>query len=446
MNSYSILTNPRFKIVSLTPYIFLSFIFLINLFIFWPGQMEPDSICQYNAAISGIFSDHHPPVMSLLWKFLNIIHTGSGLMFLFHLILLYSSTLIFMIIFNSSQLIWLYACLPLFPQIFIYSSLILKDVGFAFSYLFIIAILSYSTMKTKSLNLYQIIIILFLLSYGTSVKFQAIYICPIITLIFSYCLNNLKFNLKTFILSFFIYTLIFFSIKCLHDSLIPPEKRSHSWQFVKLYDLAAISIKLDDPIFPDFVKNNPNFSFENIKKNFTHEKVDALIFPDHAPLIKGTNESERKQLLYCWYKNILKHPYIYLSHRFKNLFYILNAGPLQKLKLNDLEKYKGLEWLKNYKNLSKIVFKISSLAKFLKFGFLLPFIIFYFILGLININKNPAALPLIFMNSISLALVFILLFFSMAGMLRYVYIAMCMFHSSHGFAYLCWKNRLKNPF
>lgn len=428
----------RLKNVTSAPYIFLFLIFLINLFLFWPGQMEPDSINQYNSAISGIFSDHHPPVMSILWKLLDLFHKGPGLLFLFHLILLYGSTLIFMAIFRLNKLIWLYVFLPLFPQIFIYSSLVLKDVGFAFSYLFVSALLSYSIMLGRSLNLWQMITILFLLFYGTAVKFQAIYICPILVLVFCYCLNNFKINLKTIFISLFVYGLIFFSIQFLHNSLIFTENKSHSWQLVKLYDLAAMSVYLDEPFFPDFIKNNSNFSFEEIKKKFTHEKVDNLIFPfETAPLVRGDNDLQRKEILYYWYKNIFKYPQAYLLHRFKNLSYIINAGPLQKIQVNDLQKYSGLKWVENF----KFFFKIFSLVKFLKFGFLIPFILAYFILGLKNINTNNAAIPLIFMNGISIALIFVLFFFSMAGMLRYVYIAMCMFHASHGFAYLCCKNK-----
>src|SRR5260370_15822462 len=35
---------------------------------FYPGYMSPDSVEQFAQARSGLFTDWHPPIMSLLWR------------------------------------------------------------------------------------------------------------------------------------------------------------------------------------------------------------------------------------------------------------------------------------------------------------------------------------------------------------------------------------------
>ena len=41
---------------------------LINLSIHWPGQLTPDSRAQLLQAITGTYSDWHPPIMSVIWR------------------------------------------------------------------------------------------------------------------------------------------------------------------------------------------------------------------------------------------------------------------------------------------------------------------------------------------------------------------------------------------
>ena len=35
---------------------------MANATLFWPGYFQPDSSGQYASALSGMYSDHHPPV------------------------------------------------------------------------------------------------------------------------------------------------------------------------------------------------------------------------------------------------------------------------------------------------------------------------------------------------------------------------------------------------
>lgn len=49
---------------------------LLNLTLRWPGELNPDSTGQLRQAIAGEWSDWHPPIMAVIWRWL--LHFGSG--------------------------------------------------------------------------------------------------------------------------------------------------------------------------------------------------------------------------------------------------------------------------------------------------------------------------------------------------------------------------------
>jgi hypothetical protein len=60
----------------------------LQLLIFWPGVVTPDSLSQYAQALSGHYEDWHPPVMAFLWRQLTRLAPGQA-PFLVMLVLLY---------------------------------------------------------------------------------------------------------------------------------------------------------------------------------------------------------------------------------------------------------------------------------------------------------------------------------------------------------------------
>jgi hypothetical protein len=50
----------------------------VELLIFWPGVVTPDSLSQYGQALSGRYEDWHPPVMAFLWRQLGWLAPGQA--------------------------------------------------------------------------------------------------------------------------------------------------------------------------------------------------------------------------------------------------------------------------------------------------------------------------------------------------------------------------------
>ena len=410
-------------------------LFCVHLLLFWPGYMTSDSQGQYNMAVSGVYSDHHPFIMSFLWRYLDKIYPGPGLMLFTHFTLLYGSVYFFMRSFPNSKLRYYFFAFPFFPHVLSYSPAIWKDNGFAFTFLFVASYLAYCTMENRVLKGRVLMGLLVILAYGTLVKFQAQYLAPLLLLWmglhqahYQKGWNLLK---KLAIISFLFYGLIagvrYFG---------PEVKQDHSWQMVKFYDLAAMSVTLNKPLMPEFNRSK-SFSMEELHKRFNHQRVDDLVFGD-AILVGGQTEQERDILWKTWAHEVLKHPFIYLKHRSINMAYALLSTPLFMYVQPALDEWCGVGTIVN-----KTVYITARILGYLILAHFLPALLSFVYLGLalFSLHKTKAAIPLFFMSSLSVMMLGTLFFCSMAGTPRYTYIVVCMTYASHIFAYLCYKQR-----
>lgn len=415
------------------PIVFLLIIGFCHVWLFWPGMLSPDSQGQYAMAIAGVYNDHHPPLMSFVWRYLDKIHSGPGMMFLLHMSLLYGSLIYLIRSLAELPYRFLFILFPLIPHILVYANMIWKDVGFAFSFLFVACYLSYLTAIKQKLSWYQTSILLIILFYGTAVKFQAQYCAPILLAWIAYSFSNYKLYAKKNILCLLIISIPFYVvINNINNIFIPNVTKAHAWQYVKLYDLAAISVQNNYSIFPEFAKNK-NYTLEKLTTRFNHQRVDDLVFVDPI-LKKGETAAERQELYSTWLHAVYQHPLSYIKHRCLNMYNII----LYPIGLN----YISTLIEKRYSKTTLRYTILSWIAKITTHLVTSNFIVIllgltYVIYGVFSLRKSWAAIPLICFNGVGLTMVGVLFFCAMAGTSRYTYICMCMLHASHAFAYLC---------
>jgi hypothetical protein len=417
--------------------------YIISMLGLWPGVMSPDADAQYAAAIAGLYSDHHPPLMSLVWRYLDRIYPGPGLMFAFHISMLYSAAAIFIYIFRNSLFKWWYAIYPLIPNLLAYTALIVKDTGFTYSYLLSGAILaSMMVNKTHKYKYLLLIPVIALLCYGTAVKFQAQYVLIFFAIGVGYCVNNYKLSGATAFYGVLLNIIIIIFITNVNAVLVPQAREAHSWQLVKLYDLSSISIELDKPLYPDFVLQQPNFNFKLVKKLYEPREVDPLVFPTDSVLKPGNNAQQREELWNYWFQTIKQHPWLYLKTRLRLFSYNLTTSPSDR---SDPVKFLTTTALKPIleqpfiTNLLNAGFSVVKIA--LRFVWLLPLLFFYSYIAVTRLKTQVTAAPLLMFSATSMMFLLVLLFFSMAGTARYVFLCTCLIHASHGFAYFTWGNK-----
>lgn len=418
-------------------------LFVVHLSLFWPGFLTPDSSTQYQIALSGQYSDHHPAVMSFVWRYLDRIHSGPGMMLVLHLGLLYGGISLFMDCFKCSSWRFLFLLLPFFPNVLIYSGMIWKDVGFTFAFFFACALLTRTTIEKRPLGIIENILFFSVLFYGTAIKFQAQYCAPVLLIWYTYIIAKFL-DLKKYQgagLGLAIIIAFYSSLAFVNKTLVPVTQENHSWQLVKLYDIAAVSVSEKTPLFPEFNMTS-TFSMENLNKTFNHQSVDDMVFPKDAILKRGDNEEQRQELWNTWAKVVISHPIAYAVHRMCNLSYAILSTPGFEHMEKGIQRFidPGTEIYKAT-HIAARVFGYIFLAHILYVLLTLG----YIILALRSLKLTPAAIPLLAMNMTSFVMLAMLYFFSMAGTPRYTYVVVCLCHASHLFAWNCWQARKYLP-
>lgn len=299
-------------------YSFLLFIalFIIHYFSAYPGGMTQDNYDQYFQSISSNYDSHHPPLMAMLWSLLHHIYEGPQTILFINMVLFWSGAFILYKSDENNKYRWLYIFIPFFPAILNQSAMIWKDLGFANSFLFVFAVCTYYTYKEdKTIPNYVLAVIFIICFYGAGVKFQAKFITPILILFMtSLVIKNL---IKRFIVAIILSVFVIGS-----NSMIISHYTTdtHGEQLRQFFDLAGISInKGDDSVIPDYMKEEPIYSFERVKNAYHPSSVNYLFFVPEKRVFHKTQDPEKLAILSSTlYNAILQHPSHYLKHRVGN--------------------------------------------------------------------------------------------------------------------------------
>lgn len=397
-----------------------------------------DSKEQYQQAIAGIYSDHHPAMMSFLWHYLIKIYDGSGLMYLLQLALFYGAIAFSLkslaITQEQNPSVWKICVLlltPLYPQIMIYTAEVVKDNQFAFSFIFVVSALGFYTVSLKKMPIFVTLGLLLILLYGASVKYQGQFIAIIPLIWASFLLGKTLPLFKRALIFLSIAFTFYGSMELVHKALIPNIEKNHSWQWVKLYDLAAISLKTRQDLIPEFNKR-PSFSKEKLYERYSNQSVDAYIYFDDPIFQVTKDEMQMKVLWNTWALEILKHPLNYIIHRSGNMGYALLSRPGFQYVSPFLEKF-----LSPHTALFNTVHKVIGWIYFIFMSHLLVvFLSFiYVILALKTWGKSKSSPILLGYSLTGLAMPCCIFFLSMAGNPRYTYICAIFCYLCHVFAF-----------
>jgi hypothetical protein len=115
-------------------------IYMISLLAYWPAQMSPDSITQWNQLVSGRYDDSHPVLSTLFYAIPYGIYPSPAMLMVFQATLFawvgamaVSEAMAWGL---SRRMAWVAAfAFPLFPPNFLLASTMWKDVSFAMALL-----------------------------------------------------------------------------------------------------------------------------------------------------------------------------------------------------------------------------------------------------------------------------------------------------------------------
>lgn len=406
---------------------------LLFLWVFYPGQLSPDSLSIYANAVTHQYSDHHPPLMGYLWHYLNLIVAGPLLMYLINLGLIWGCLYILafkIFTYKKNKYLHYYVLLiPLIPHVACYAGFVWKDLVFTYGYGLISAYLALKTLREEKAPLSTSLLLGALLFYATAVKYQAQFILPL--LVFWYALVQSQFKvLKSFLIAVPLSLFLIFAIHTVNSYLVNTQGpgSSNSWKYVKMYDLAGMSVRENKVLIPATFHKKP-VTVADVQRTYSFE-WEPLIVGTDAPFRAPTTRAELDTIQGAWKKAITQHPMAYVAHR------------LSIWKKGILFGVPGKAWVdqKLGKNnfISKYLVPLGILTAYV---FIFPFQLLFFaigIRGLSHTRTRGAARTLLFMGGMGTILVLVLMVFSLAAVPRYIYFTNYLFMLSVPFTFLAF--------
>ena len=207
---------------------------------------------------------------------------------------------------------------------------------------------------------------------------------------------------------------------------------SNRGQHNKLYDLAGISINLNKPIFPGYIKKHELYSFERVKKLYNSSRVDDLTFPSDSPLLTTSSAEELKALHNAWMSAIFSYPTAYFKHRWSIFYNQLTVSLLKKPA--DIKGETTPEIL-------NLLYWAENAGIFKWLTWIMAYITYFFVQllfvyrGYKHFEEHPRYVGLFFSNIMGVVLVLSLFFIAAAAEARYAYLAIAMFYFSIPFVF-----------
>jgi hypothetical protein len=295
-------------------------LFALNVALHYPGAMNSDSINQYKEAVSGHYTDWHPPVMAWLWSVLRHVGDGPGPLLVLHLACYWAGFGLLadgMRRAGHPRTALLMALAGAFPPFLYLNATVTKDVGMVASWLAAIGLVFWWRAQSRRIPLYGAAAIAALLLYGTLVRSNSIFaLGPL--LMFALAPARWLRAPRLMAGAVMVAVLALPLAAQLNQALFHPKGRDpvHS---LFLFDLMGIAAHAHDPAL---LEPRATLSAADLQACYTPYwwdplspwgRCEALTHRpdnDHATVGEG--------LPVQWAKTIMSHPLAYAQHRLKH--------------------------------------------------------------------------------------------------------------------------------
>ncbi|EEX2882573.1 hypothetical protein ACS1L5_000959 [Escherichia coli] len=298
---------------------------LCSIYAFYPGWMSPDSIFQYNNAVTGYYNSWHPVIMAWWWRVLGYITDGPG-PFLVQNLMLFWIGFYFIAKTLSRYIGWgsiVVLLLAATPSVLIIMAQLWKDAVFTSLAIFGLGII-FRSIDTGRFYKSVFLLFVFVLSLAVGCKPNGLFVA--IILIGWWFIANPKVSTKRSKLilsltSVFLVMAIPFSIsKCLPVYKISPI------QYIQSYDLLGISVIENKTLLPDYITKKVGLSKDNAREFYFPGGNNLMFYNSPAGNIATTDPEYLKDLQSRWISAIKDYPMAYIKVRFDNFIELLRWG------------------------------------------------------------------------------------------------------------------------
>lgn len=364
----------------------LAFIFsLIIIYIFYPGFMSYDTLHALRGARNGVTDSMWPPMVSYIWRFIDLFSTNPSLMHFVQVYILLHSVGYLIFMFTKRilfVLIFLMLCL-IIPTIIGTLAVIWKDVLMA-SFFTLGFLLFYMAKDSNTSNKLLILSALGLVSvfFAICIRHNAI-VAAVPFIIYLVYILLMHFNYKKYVVVFSIFlgltlSLGMYSLKKQLDIYSLPnfiEMKSSDKTFieiVRVLDVAGASICTNENLFFAIL---PNLSIAEIEKLYNPKHVNlSKDLLSKVPLDGRINN--------IWLNVLFEHPICFMYNKYEMTKYMTGLKFGEQFLITDpsiIENEYGYKLDESFLRSSYVHFIVRSSSIF----FFKPW--FIYIIGLLMI-------------------------------------------------------------
>ena len=298
-------------------------LFVLSFIAFNPGFLTPDGLDQYKQALSGEYTDWHPPLMAFTWRMLNHIHNGPEVMLVMQLVLLWGS--VYLLATAVKSRLW-YVFMVLFalaPFILNFAGNIFKDMQMAFAWLMAFSLLFNRIVRHVKVSKLVAAITLLLILYGTWIRPNALPGAAALLLLWAWVMTAQQ-SRRVFIIVSLLLIVFTVAGTFLFTGRIFNAKKQYAENKIFMHDLAGIFVKTGDNVFPAMMYDKPQFDTGYIRANYLPATFDFMWWNNDGKNVRP-HQADRasNKLKAAWKKAVLKYPTVYLSNRWDGFLYFL---------------------------------------------------------------------------------------------------------------------------
>jgi len=311
---------------------------LIVIFIFYPGFMTYDTLHALRSARNGVIDSMWPPMVSYIWRFVDLFSLNPSLMHFVQVYILFSSISFLMYLMTKRITLVAVVLLVLLivPALIGTIAVIWKDVLMASMY-FLSFLLLFIAKNSKTANQIILLSILGLVFTFIAICIRHNSIVAAVPFVVYFVYNLLKyFNYQRsivivsivlgVILSFGLYTVK----KQLDRYSLPDFKEMKGSdrtfiESVRVLDIAGASLCTDRNLFYDVL---PNLTIQEIKKSYDPKHVNlSKDILSQVPLDGRINN--------IWFHTILQYPLCAMYNKFEMTKYMIGFTSGQQFLITD---------------------------------------------------------------------------------------------------------------
>ena len=311
-------------------------LFALNVFLHYPGTMNNDSINQYAEAITGRFTDWHPPVMTWIWSLLRLAGDGPAPLLLLHLAAYWCG---FGLLADGvrragyPRMALLMALAGAFPPFLYINAFVTKDVGLVSAWLAAVGLMFWFRSQERRIPMLWGVAVAALIVYGALVRHNALFALGPLLL---YAVAPVRWlRGGRLIAAAMVVAVLAIPVAQEANRRLFNPAPMNPVRSLFLFDLMGIAVHKHDP---SLLAPRATLSADDLRACYTPYWWDSLSpWGRCASRVHRTDSSPAtvgEGLPMQWVKTIMAHPVAYAAHRLKHFnSSVLFAVPLRHIRL-----------------------------------------------------------------------------------------------------------------